>query len=125
MAIIEYFDPDIEVSLCYDEDADRWFYNTPSFKTSQRKYKAWWINGYLHRLDGPAIEDDDGDKEWWVDGKYHREDGPAVEWSDGYKAWYKHGVLHREDGPAIVYSNGEKDWIVDGIELTEEEFNNR
>ena len=31
----------------------------------------FWYNDkdQFHRLDGPAIEDDDGDKEWWVEGK--------------------------------------------------------
>ena len=24
--------------------------------------KEWWLNGKLHREDGPAIEDADGDK---------------------------------------------------------------
>jgi hypothetical protein len=24
-----------------------------------------------------------GDKEWFLNGKLHREDGPAVEWADG------------------------------------------
>lgn len=29
-----------------------------------------------------------GSKSWYLDGKLHREDGPAVERSDGSKAWY-------------------------------------
>ena len=29
-----------------------------------------------------------GDKEWYLNGKLHREDGPAVEYSGGYKEWY-------------------------------------
>jgi hypothetical protein len=33
----------------------------------------------------------DGDKEWWLNGKLHREDGPAFEDSDGYKAWWLNG----------------------------------
>ena len=42
----------------------------------------------LHRLNGPAIEYEDGTKCWYVDGKLHRTDGPAVEWPDGMKYWY-------------------------------------
>ena len=38
----------------------------------------------------------DGTKEWWVNGKLHREDGPAVERADGSKAWWINGELHRE-----------------------------
>ena len=29
-----------------------------------------------------------GDKEWWVNGKIHRLDGPAIEWHDGTKSWW-------------------------------------
>ena len=30
--------------------------------------------------------------EYWVDGKLHREDGPAVIYSDGYKEWWLNDV---------------------------------
>ena len=32
-----------------------------------------------------------GNKEWWLNGKIHRIDGPAYENSNGYKAWYLNG----------------------------------
>ena len=35
-----------------------------------------------------------GAKEWWLNGKLHREDGPAIEWADGSKEWYLNGKLH-------------------------------
>jgi hypothetical protein len=73
---------------------------------------AWFLNGKLHREDGPAIEWMGGNKEWWVDGKLHREDGPAIEWMGGNKQWVLNGKLHREDGPAIEYANGYKEWWV-------------
>ena len=38
------------------------------------------------------IEDSNGDKEWWLNGKLHREDGPAIEYSNGYKAWCLNGT---------------------------------
>jgi hypothetical protein len=87
--------------------------------------KSWWVNGKLHREDGPAIECSNGDKEWWVNGKRHREDGPAVEYSDGYKSWWLNGELHREDGPAIEYADGIKYWYLNDKRLTEEEFNQK
>ena len=31
---------------------------------------------------------DTGDKHWYLNGLLHREDGPAVEWPDGEKFWY-------------------------------------
>jgi hypothetical protein len=29
--------------------------------------KIWYLNGRLHRTDGPATEWTDGDKAWWLD----------------------------------------------------------
>jgi len=34
---------------------------------------------------------DSGSKEWYLNGKLHREDGPAYEDSDGTKIWYLNG----------------------------------
>jgi len=68
---------------------------------------------------------DNGDKFWFLNGKLHREDGPAVEYSDGSKKWYLNGKLHREDGPAIESSDGDKCWFLNGEEYTEEEYNKK
>ena len=54
-------------------------------------YKAWLVEGKLHRLDGPACEYANGSKYWCIEGKYHRKDGPACEWADGSKEWYIEG----------------------------------
>jgi hypothetical protein len=62
-----------------------------------------------------------GGKSWWLNGNLHREDGPAIENSNGDKSWYLNGKLHREDGPAVERSNGGKLWYLDGKELTEQE----
>jgi len=67
--------------------------------------------------------DSDGSKSWYLNGKLHREDGPAIEPSKGSKAWYLNGKLHREDGPAVEYSDGDKEWYLNGKPLTEKEFN--
>ena len=66
----------------------------------------------------------DGTQEWYINGKLHREDGPA-RCGPEYNAWYIDGNLHREDGPAVEYTNGVKSWYLDGIGLTEEGFNKR
>ena len=84
--------------------------------------KEWFLNGKRHRTDGPAIDCVDGDKEWFVEGKRHRTDGPAVECADGTKEWFVKGKHHRTDGPAIEYANGSKEWCLEGVEYTEEEF---
>ena len=61
-----------------------------------------------------------GDKAWYLNGKLHRTDGPAIEGADGYKAWWLNGKLHRTDGPAIEYANGDKAWYLNGESMTEE-----
>jgi hypothetical protein len=38
-----------------------------------------------------SITNSYGDEEWYLNGELHREDGPAIKWSDGYKEWYYHG----------------------------------
>ena len=57
--------------------------------------KSWFLNGKLHRVDGPAVECVNGTKQWFLNGKYHRVDGPAIEWADGLKWWYLNGKRHR------------------------------
>ena len=83
--------------------------------------KSWYLNGKLHREDGPAIELANGDKSWWINDKRHREDGPAIEWVNGYKSWHINDKLHREDGPAIELANGDKSWYINDKQLTEAE----
>ena len=85
--------------------------------------KHWYLNGKLHREDGPAIEGSDGNKYWFLNGKRHREDGPAIERINGTKSWYVNGKRHREDGPAIEFVNGNKYWYLNNEELSEEKFN--
>jgi hypothetical protein len=80
----------------------------------------WVLPKRLSR--GSKIMTNDGDKSWFLNGKLHREDGPAVEWNDGSKFWYLNNKLHREDGPAIEWADGDKCWYLNNERLTEEEF---
>ena len=66
----------------------------------------------------------DNRSEWRLNGKLHRTDGPAVEWTDGDKFWHLNGKQHREDGPAVE-CNGDESWYINGVELSEQEFNDR
>ncbi len=52
------------------------------------KYCIIFVNNknLLHREDGPAIINSDGNKTWYQNGKFHREDGPTVINSDGIKS---------------------------------------
>ena len=68
---------------------------------------------------------DNGDKWWYLNGELHREDGPAVEWVNGDKFWWLNGKLHREDGPAFEYADGFKEWRLNGEWVTEEEHKRR
>ena len=76
--------------------------------------KKYYVNGKLHREDGPAIEYTYGTKEWYMCGKRHRADGPAIEVSGSDKAWWVNGERHRTDGPAIEYEDGYMEWWVNG-----------
>mgnify|MGYP000485170802 CR=1 FL=1 len=57
----------------------------------------WYKDGVLHRLDGPAKENSDGDKYWYLNDKLHREAGPAVEDASGYKEWWMNGVQYSKE----------------------------
>lgn len=87
-------------------------------RVSESGRKEWWLNGTLHREDGPAIELADGSTEWYFNGKVHREDGPAIERQNGSKSWWRSGKLHREDGPAGVLADGSKEWYLEGEPMT-------
>lgn len=83
-------------------------------------YKEWWVNGYLHRENGePAIIDEISNrKEWWVNGMAHREnDKPAIVVDNKAKEWWVNGKRHREnDEPAIIEEiYNIKEWWVNGI----------
>ena len=79
------------------------------------KEKCWYLNGKLHREDGPAIERANGDKEWYINGRRHREDGPACERANGDKYWWINDKIHREDGPAVEYENiAARHWYIHG-----------
>jgi len=97
-------------SLKFSTEEEPSFHNVKIDDKGNVKY--YNENKQLHRLDGPAIEWQNGDKEWRINGKLHREDGPAVEYANGDRAWYQNDKFHRLDGPAIEYANGEKKWLV-------------
>ena len=53
-----------------------WFYTNP------QGTNKWFLNGELHREDGPAIKWGGDDKYWFFKSKHHR---------DGSKHWYLNG----------------------------------
>lgn len=75
---------------------------------------AHYVDGKLHRVDGPAIKHANGTTNWLFNGKLHREGGPAIECPNGDKEWWFHGKRHRRSGPAIEHANGVKGWWFNG-----------
>jgi hypothetical protein len=63
---------------------------------------------------------EDGNRFWYLNGVLHREDGPAVECLNGTREWYLNGKRHRTDGPAIEYPSGKCYWYLNGEQVTEE-----
>lgn len=54
--------------------------------------------------------------QWELRGELHRVDGPAVEYNDGDVSWYLHGQRHREDGPAVIWWSSKRiKWCLNDI----------
>lgn len=73
--------------------------------------KQVWRNnqGEIHRVNGPALvgtSSDGGNELWFLNGKLHRDDGPAKT-TKFIEIWYQKGKVHRDNGPAVCFSNGE------------------
>lgn len=82
-------------NLLHRENGPAFEYKTKSGRLSS----SWYVDGKLHRIDGPAVQHANGDKEWHQNGLLHRVDGPAIDRLN-VKEWYCNGKLHKEDGPA-------------------------
>lgn len=86
-------------------------------------YQQWFEHGKLHRIGGPAVTFDDNHREeWWINNQRHRIGGPAVICTD-CEEWYKNDYLHRLDGPAVIctpcigFPNGLIEWWISGLRL--------
>lgn len=50
-----------------------------------------------------------GDKEWYLNGKLHREDGPAVIRSNGTEIWFLNGIkVTREEAEMLMFKDLEE-----------------
>ena len=87
----------------------------PVMEVDQNGSKVWYLNGNLHRTDGPAMVYADGTKSWYINGVKHRTDGPAFESVYGTKEWWVNGNRHRLNGPAVKYTSRYQLWYVDDI----------
>ena len=61
--------------------------------------QAWYnAEGQGHRSSGqPALIDAGGTKGWFVNGKLHRMDGPAIESANGNKTWLLFGEPYGDE----------------------------
>jgi len=62
------------------------------YKILSEKYQS-----ILEQTEPVMKVDGRGTKEWYLNGKLHRTDGPAIEWANGYKAWYLNGKKYTEE----------------------------
>ncbi|MBL1437507.1 MAG: hypothetical protein COB08_015060 [Rhodobacteraceae bacterium] len=110
---------------------DRAAVTIESIATGKIVEEKYYVNGQLHRKDGPAERSFSvtGVVEmecWYLNGEEHREDGPDTVFrhpetgkilSEG---WALNGKTHRVDGPAYIsidYETGvvvEEDWMQHG-----------
>lgn len=94
--------------------------NGPAVYMNNGEIQEYWINGELHRKDGPAL-DHGWKKEWRIHGKLHRIGGPAYS-SDKTQEYWVNGLPHRTDGPAIIDSDGTKEYWILGKQISRSQF---
>ena len=76
----------------------------------------WWVDGLLHRHDGPATTFLDGSQQWCSNGELHRIGGPAEVFADGAENWCENGRHHRAGAPAVIrtsecaFPDGVEEW---------------
>lgn len=80
----------------------------------------WYKNGFLHREDGPAFQNE-YHKVWWQNGQKHRIDGPAIEYNSGHKAWFFKGKSYSaEDHFDIAFFNAspsQQEWMLFNLDI--------
>ena len=96
-------------------------YNFTGIAIKSNGDKIWYQDGRFHRVDGPAIEEENGKTRAWLqNGKRHRTDGPAYEDESGLSSWWQNGKNHRADGPATIWEDGSADYWINGKQVTKE-----
>src|ERR1700691_4077197 len=62
----------------------------------------------------------DGSIEYYLNGELHRENGPAIIYPNGSIYYYLNGKSHREDGPAAIWNDGTIFYYLNNNDITEE-----
>ena len=75
----------------------------------------YFVNGKIHREDGPASVIINGNKFWFVNDKWHRLDGPAVERNNGDVEYWiedkQYDTKEEFETAAYIYKNGLQDYL--------------
>lgn len=74
-----------------------------------------------HNEDGHAVMYFNGTRAWYLNGILHRIDGPALLFRT-VGVYGSRTDFHIEDGPAITPFDDRHEWYVEGVEYTKEEF---
>ena len=88
----------------------------------QEYIEEWFLNGKLHRVDGPACINVGMYEFWCFNGEFHRVDGPAVKCANGSEIWYLNGKLHRVNGPAVKLADGTVEHWIEGNRISKKAF---
>jgi hypothetical protein len=100
--------------------------------TGDKYTKLWYINGVLHRENGPACVvtcSSTRDEVWYSHGLIHRTGGPAItrtSFDCKCERWYKRDKCHNLKGPSVVITRANRvrsvEYFVDGRQVTEDEL---
>lgn len=83
------------------------------YKEYRNKHKQ------LHRINGPAVVNEDGTKQYFHNGLRHRLRGPAIIHADGTKEYWVSNMRHKIDGPAVIHPDGKVEWWYWNNDITE------
>lgn len=78
------------------------------------KYMNIIFNPLSYELQFRNITDYGNCIAYYLDGRLHRTNGPAVIYTNGAVQWYKNGKLHRDVYPAVIHANGVVEWYRNG-----------
>ena len=85
----------------------------PTRRVNSAGTEVWYLNGKVHRTDGPAIIHPEGCALWLRNGKLHRLDGPAITHADGSEEWWVHGVRYEPPPPCPECGKTEGTFVID------------
>ena len=82
----------------------------------------WYVDGVLHREDGPAIDFQIKPPGFWeyvyMDNVFKQADEPEILCKiptyNFYREWWQNGVRHNDHGPAVIRPDGYTKYCVNG-----------